>query len=410
MSRLLKYDEPWTWLLIGVFSGFALAVKLTGVIIPVVLGLLLIVRVRRGRSKDGMRRWLRSALAFTAAVLVIAAAFTWRAALATGDPVYPYFADLFTDRASALATSEYHHDAGRLHFGEKLAGPWQTLRYYAATPALLTLGPVVETNYDGYFGLQCLIHIGLIGTVLVARRRQPAAERDPLFWVYLGFALLFYTFWFFTAQQSRFLLPGLFCAVLASSCAGPMLAGRPGNVLLAALLILTLASVPPRLYEQVVFGWQNLATGRFTRYEYLNAALKDDYLQACLAIRERTPTNARILLIYEQRSLYVPRSCEIGTPFFQERFFTPPDAITSDEDLLKELTRSGITHVLIAYHPHDPDQMPKYMELGKTFQDRLGRLSLSHRLKTLWPNVSQVKTVNYALYEVDSRERAENDE
>jgi len=407
---LCERAGTWDWLLIGVFCGFAASVKLTGGIIALAMvGFFLFTawrdNGRQGSLNDGRagKPVLRAGLAFLGPMILVVLLFYSRSWLATGDPFYPYFAGVFTDPESTLAMSEYHHDAGKIiNLGHKLDGPWQMVGYFFATPILLTVGPMLATNdYDGYFGLQCLIHAMLIGSLFWPWRgqKQSPGGRDPMLWVYLGCALLFYTFWFFTARQSRFLLPALLCMVMASSCARTLFTGRSGVIILALLLILTVASLPGRLLEQVVFGWKDLVAGNHRAVDYLDAAVRDKYLTACARIRDLTPINAKVMLIYEQRGLYVPRAYVIGTPYFQERFFTPPSEIASDDDLMGELHRAKVTHVLVAFESKDPDRMEKYVELRQPFQDRLERLILANRLKTRWPDVRK-ESVDFALYEV----------
>jgi hypothetical protein len=222
------------------------------------------------------------------------------------------------------------------------------------------------------------------------RRRRPPVGTDAkeMSLIYLGGALIFYTFWFFTSQQARFLLPGCLCVILAASHARNMLSGSGGKCVLVALAGLTLWSVPEQVVKHVKNCWSA------NPLDVLYSATNDEYLKACDLINKSTPAKARILLLYEQRGLYIPRDYLVGTPYFQERFFTPPDLI--DDEFLKVLRRERITHVLLGIKVSDPDRMKKYIDRAGQVKERLERL-ISHGLSE-----EKVETeIGYRLFRVD---------
>jgi hypothetical protein len=313
---------------------------------------------------------------------------------ATGNPFYPYFAGLFTDREAALATSQYHHAAGKLHFGPT----WNTLPelglLFFATPLLLGLGSVLDVAqgpasvYDGYLGLQLFAHLFLVGAIFwdVYRRRLrsrlglveatragsakagSAATTFPgSFRIYLGLALLLYIFWFFTSQQARFLLPVSLCVLLAASCAQHLLTGMRGKIVLAAVLALTMLSFPPQYILHFIGSWLPLVDNTITPLTLLQSKIGDHYVQACQGILNNTPADAKVLLLYEQRGLYVPRAYLVGTPGFQERLFTSLERNPTEEDFLETFRTEHITHVLVAFDIRDPDRMEKYMREAEVF-------------------------------------------
>ena len=67
-------------------------------------------------------------------------------------------------------------------------------------------------------------------------------------------------------------------------------------------------------------------------------------------------------MIMEERTLYFPRGCEIGTPFFQDKYFLGgriPDA----DGLLKLLDDGGFACLYIRPPAQNPDYLPQAAEL-----------------------------------------------
>ena len=70
----------------------------------------------------------------------------------------------------------------------------------------------------------------------------------------------------------------------------------------------------------------------------------------------------KCLLILEERTLYFPRGCEIGTPFFQDKYF-PGGTIPDANDLLKLLDDNGFTCLYARPPDRNPDYLPQAAEL-----------------------------------------------
>jgi hypothetical protein len=372
LNRALCRESPPSsreLMLLGFCSGMAASVKLTGLIVPMATGGFLVGWYFWTGSRKG--QILRQTLAFGLPMLMVFGAFYSRPTLATGNPFYPYFAPLFADHPATLETSAYHHDAGYLKFGPTMESPLKVAGYFPATPILLALGPLNLKQFDGNFGLQFLVHYLLIGFLIWSSWRGKLKDSRP--WVWLGFALVFYCFWFFTSRQARFLLPTYFLVVLTSSFALRRFS-LSGQVAISILLVvLTLGTLPLRVYKQFVLASECLR-GNITPADFIYSGTEDGYLQACQEIMKHTPSSARVLLLFEQRGLYVPRTYFIGTPCFQERFFTPVEEVKTEEDILQVFLREKITHVLVGFTTKDPDQMKKYLDKTQLFREKLTSL------------------------------------
>lgn len=69
------------------------------------------------------------------------------------------------------------------------------------------------------------------------------------------------------------------------------------------------------------------------------------------------------MLLFDRRGLYVPRDYVLGTPFFQEAYFTPVPE--NPGDVSATLTRGGISHIVIltgGESRRNPDPVPDFDE------------------------------------------------
>ncbi len=64
----------------------------------------------------------------------------------------------------------------------------------------------------------------------------------------------------------------------------------------------------------------------------------------------------------------------IGTPFFQSALFTPSAGITA-EGMVSELSRLGISYVLVNLSSGDPDRLPGYLDRSLEIVRLVGVLS-----------------------------------
>jgi hypothetical protein len=392
-----RAPSPREQLLLGLASGTALAIKLTGAVVPVLAAGLLLLGAWR-RSRRGGRTERARLVLFLMPLLLVALAFYARPALLTGNPLHPYFAAAFVEDEAALATSAYHHAAGTARFGVPLEPSTGTLGYFLAAPVLLALGPLGDLGrFDGQFGLQFLGLFALLGWLLSAHLRGRERVGEP--WTWLAAAALLYAAWFVTSQQTRFLFPAAVLLVVAASFGWTSAPAALRTALTALLPLLALSSIPGRTYQHLWIGL-GVCTGRVSALEYVDSANPDRYLAACQAILERTPPEARVLLLFEHRGLYVPRAHALGTPFFQARFFTPSERVTSPAELLATLQREGFTHVLVGYNVNDPDRMEAYLERTRAFQQHL--IALRGRgLEILWESRENATgEVRHGLYRV----------
>jgi hypothetical protein len=86
------------------------------------------------------------------------------------------------------------------------------------------------------------------------------------------------------------------------------------------------------------------------------------------------------MLLFEHRTLYIPRRTVIATPFFQGRLLTPTETLATPAKLLAAIHASGATHVLLGLANQDPDRLPEYLDRCLPLATALARLANDNAL------------------------------
>ena len=388
---------------LGILAGGAAAVKLTGVTV-LVLPLLWycgVLWTDRSRWKSPAR----SALLCLTVSLCVALPFYLRPWLATGNPCYPYFAEWFSDDPARLDMSRYHHTIGDAAFGVR------SLTTFVAGPLLLAFS---DQTYDGSFGWQFLVLLAL-GAIAVGChwrrfwdasahlngadnaqrhwRPRAAASGTPL--VAATVAGTLYVFWYFTAQQARFAVPAALALTVVAGFGLQRLHGLWHRFTLAALLTATVVSLPWRTAALYFGSWETVC-GIWTWTEYVDDGTRYRYVPLVNAVRDLTPADARVMLLLEHRSLYVPREWVIATPYFQEAGFMPPDQFADADRMLALLAHERITHLVMAKSPEGPDWAPEWWDRLQPVFGGIAACLETGRLRVAW------ESEHYLLLEVHS--------
>ena len=287
-------DERRDAVLAGVFAGACVAVKLPGGGAALMIGVLALKRRRH-------LKW------FIPAAAVMALPFFIRPWLVFGNPVYPFFAGWFGGGKAVLVERVFRAlgDFG----GGKVRGliGWLLVCFDSGFSDGVVCG----------FGVMVMI---LMLLCLVCIRRAPKR------WWYLAALAAGYVFWTLTSRQTRFLYPLLFTSALMLAESVPPMKARKSGVLalLLALAVVATAGSYPRLRHYWT-AWRMLPLAQQDPARFLALATKDPaYFNTLKLLGAVAPKPARVLLLFERRSLYVPRYCEHGTPLFQEARLTPP--------------------------------------------------------------------------------------
>jgi hypothetical protein len=273
-SYLAAAGRPWL-VLAGIFLGFALGTKYLGLFAVGLLGLgVLWVAVRR---REWAAPWVLAAVA-----AVVAAPWYVRNAWITGNPLFPFYPQVFgpspwwsaADMASVLWSLREGYGIGRTP-GALLRLPWALL----ATPEKFAEGAAL--------GVVSSVLVGLAVVVAVRDRRLRA---------YLAFGLGLLVLWWANAQVLRFLVPALPPLALAAAgaldrLAGPRLVGRRWGGAAAVALALAFAwpawhgaverrrgrVTPPPVTAAERDSYLALHLPTYPAYRWLNARHGRDY-------------------------------------------------------------------------------------------------------------------------------------
>lgn len=171
------------WLaLSGVFLGLAMSIKYLAAI--VILGAAA-AALWSLLTRSGKKEILRGVFYFAAAIFIFGGYWYVRSYLELGNPVYPYFYQLFKSGDPTI------------HYND--IGVPRTLLSFLMLPWTITMHPEIFEGYGVQIGPAVL---ALLPATLVARRKKIP---HPGFFIFFSFFYL--AAWFFLGQSMRFLLP-----------------------------------------------------------------------------------------------------------------------------------------------------------------------------------------------------------
>jgi hypothetical protein len=324
----------WLWVA-ALCCGWALGVKMLAgaVLIFAVLALL------AGLRAEGHRRLaVRHLVAFALIAVVIAAPWYVKSTIWTGNPVYPFFHEIFDGRYWSTARAQLY-TAAQQEFGVG-RGPLD----FASLPWMLTMHP--QEFFDQPDRLRPFnVYVLAFGPLLLALLPAllavgPVGRPGRLC---LWFALLFTAIWFTLTQNGRYLIPMLPGLAACAGLAADRLLARRGIARAAATTALALGFMVG-LYPTLLLAapGARVAVGLESRSEYLTRV--SDTYRTFTAIAAATPPEARILLLGDEpRTFYLDRDYLLGD---HAEIFSPEDLATPSS-FITALNSWGVTHIAI---------------------------------------------------------------
>ena len=365
-------------ILVGIFSGAAAAAKLTGLVMLVVPAIWYMSKVWPFPSQR--HAWGKLLAIYLTTTLCFVAPFYVRPFLASGNPFYPYFSHWLTTNPVEVEVSRFHHFIGSEPFGVK------SFATFVTGPVLLTFN---EDLYDGYLGWQFLIIMGLAGFAMVLELfgKVPPAKGGAAFQPKLSFLavclLMLYTFWFLTAQQARFIIAALVPLIVIAGYGICELGKNGRRLAVVGLLISSVVSLPWRTAGYYLGSWETMF-GYWSWNEYVDDGTGGSYVPMIEAVRTMTPIDARVMLLFEHRGLYIPRAHEIGTPYFQASGLSSATLPMSSASLLTQLRTEAFTHVVMANSPIGPDRATEWYDEWDPLFKAIDDAVQQGLLKVLW--------------------------
>lgn len=305
-------EQSWGWvILIGIFLGAALSVKLTTLFVFAAFALIILLRARE--SKDTQAGSLRSgkivAKGFAALFLagVIASPWYIRTWVETGSPVFPFYMSIWPGKANGWDVERSNLFQG---MNSQYGGVDTDKINYLTAPIRLSVAaqPEQPANYDGVLGVAFLIGLPLL--IWALWKFDLAVEIK----IMAGVSGIMYLFWLFSSEQLRYLLPIAPLLAIAIAASAEKIGNGVGKVAKCALvaasvcgMLTTLAWFCQKAPLRVVLGGE-------TRDEYLTRNL--DYYPYYQWINTETQPDAKVWLINMRRDTY-----NIERPVFSDYLF-----------------------------------------------------------------------------------------
>tara|TARA_Y100000294_G_scaffold65090_1_gene61551 strand:+ start:1608 stop:3440 length:1833 start_codon:yes stop_codon:yes gene_type:complete len=304
------------WIVLaGVFSGFCMSTKYTGMQIPLIVGLIILFMILR--AEDRLKA-IKAFCIFSSLTLIVSGVWYLRSYLILDNPVYPFAEGLF-------GAGYPSHIRGR-----EGAGMGISLTKFIMFPWNITM-------YPREFGGEILgpVYLSFIPGIFL--RRNDKGVIKVLFAIVVGYVIL----WFFTVQIVRFFLPCLgFVAILVALIFVGMEKRNIKIFLTSALIVLlgfntTLCAH----YNRDAF---KLKVGMMSEEEYLEK--NERSYKVYKYVNDKLPKSSIILSVGEPRSYYCDRGFIYEYNLRHDTHYY--EKVKDPDELVRFLKSKGITHIL----------------------------------------------------------------
>jgi hypothetical protein len=369
LGRWWREQKTRDLMLIVIFLGAALSIKLTSVFVFAAFALIILLRARNEKDKAG--KIILSGFASLILAGVIASPWYLRTWNATGSPVFPFYMSIWKGEAAGWDVERSNlFQAMNSQYG----GAEKGVLDYAAAPVRLsiTAQPELAEHYDGVLGVAFLLGLPLL--VWAFWKLELPVEVK----IGSGVAGIMFLFWLFSSEQLRYLLPivpMLGIAIVASAEAiakqlsdsfrlatgGSIAAAAVAGILVSVAWFLQIAPL------RVVLGGES-------RDEYLARNL--DYYPYYQWLNSESDPDAKVWLIDMRRDTYDLNRPVFSDYLFEDRTFSRMVwEVRSVRELRERASAMGIKYVL-ARHDFlfDYDRSP-------IVDDKIGRDENEARLK-----------------------------
>ncbi len=318
LTRWWKTLAKGSLVMVAIFLGGALAVKLTTVFVIAAFALVVLFRARGNpidiapgsdKTSDDQEPTQAGSLhsngtgkvvlaGFAALMLagVIASPWYVRNWKATGSPVFPFYMSIWKGTATGWDVERSNLFQG---MNSQYGGVSENKINYLTAPARVSLvaQPEDANLYDGVLGAAFLIGLPLL-IWAIWRKKMP-----PEILIAIGVAGIVYLFWLFSSQQLRYLLPIVPLLAIAIAAAaesvGELATKRAWMYSFAAASLLGVITI---------FAWfcqkepLNVVLGGETRDQYLTRNI--DYYPFYQMLNTDSAADAKVWLINMRRDTY----------------------------------------------------------------------------------------------------------
>lgn len=310
LGRWWRSLEKGWLILIGLFLGAALSVKLTTLFVMAAFALIVLLRTRQ--SKDGGNSGSILLAGFGALVLAAVIASPWylRTWKETGSPVFPFYMSFWpgdaggwdVERSNLFQAMNSQYGGARKSTLDYIAAPWNLS---------VAAQPEIPAYFDGVLGVAFLLGLPLVVWALW-KFEMPVEIKAAL-----GVAAVVFLFWLFSSQQLRYLLPILpVLAIGIALAARRVTAGSdgPGKFAQASLAVAAAAAITVSAAWFLQKNPIGVVFGGETRDEYLARNL--DHYEYYRILNTETPADSKVWLINMRRDTY-----HLDRPYFSDYLF-----------------------------------------------------------------------------------------
>jgi 4-amino-4-deoxy-L-arabinose transferase-like glycosyltransferase len=324
------------WLQVSaVMCGFALGVKMNALVL---LAFLVVAAFyhRTATQREGFAAGMRAGAWLLVVAAVVASPWYVKSYLWTGNPVYPFFYNLFDGRYWTAEAARLYRDE-QLSFGmgrgplQALLAPWN-LTMYGAQFSNFPLRPLIYNTIGPLF-IAFLPGLAFLGRL----------ERRVKFLLLYSAAAL--CAWFYLSQHMRYLIPALPAVALCSGyAAGEILRQArkelrwPAMVAIVLVCVLSLATLAFLVSDALP-----VALGMETREAYLTRTL--DGLYAMARVVNSLPSGSKVIMYGETRGFYFDTAYMWGDPGHHNMIAY--DRLAGPAQLVDRYKALEVTHVLM---------------------------------------------------------------
>lgn len=312
LTRWWKTLENGWLILIAIFLGAALSAKLTTLFAIAAFALVILLRVRKAKDSepDGLIKILVSGFAALVFAGLIASPWYLRTWQQTGSPVFPFYLSVWPGEAPGWDVERSNlFQAMNSQYGGGVKTPLD----YLATPWNLSViaQPEQAANFDGVLGVAFLF--GLPFLIWALWKFDMPIEAK----IGVGVATVIFSFWLFSSQQLRYLLPILPVLAIGIAVAVERIAEKRSPLYMTAKYSISIAAVCGLLTTAAWFLQKaplRVVLGGETRDQYL--ARNMDYYPYYQTLNTETPADAKVWLINMRRDTY-----NLDRPYFSDYLF-----------------------------------------------------------------------------------------
>lgn len=329
-------EQTWSWvILVGIFFGAALSVKLTTVFVIAAFALIILLRARNAENTGKIVAGGTAALLLAG---VIASPWYIRTWVATGSPVFPFYVSILPGKANGWDVERSNLFQG---MNSQYGGVDTNKVNYLTAPVRMSVAaqPEQPANYDGVLGVAFLIGLPLL--VWALWKFDLAVEIK----IMAGIAGIMYFFWLFSSEQLRYILPIAPLLAIAIAASAEKIGNGVSKVAQCALIAASVCGLLTSLAWFCQEAPLRVVLGGETRDQYLTRNL--DYYPYYQWINTETAPDAKVWLINMRRDTY-----NIERPIFSDYLFedwTLRKMVwesSSAQELRTKATAMGINYVL----------------------------------------------------------------